>query len=65
MADDVVDPRLLQARVNETLGDVKVLLTMAQNHDTALKDLNRQFAELIGALVGALNSRSGALEDRG
>jgi hypothetical protein len=60
----IVETRLkvghLEARVNETARDIKVLLVMSQNLDEAVKDLNRQFGELIGAL----NSRIGAIENR-
>jgi Tfp pilus assembly protein PilF len=76
MADDagVVDLRMLQrqladlrlyfgrleARQNDQGRDIKLLLTMAQNLDEAVKDLGRQMGDLIGAVSGRL----GALEER-
>jgi hypothetical protein len=50
----------LDGRVNQIARDIRVLLTMAQNQDEAMKDLNHQLGEMIGVFSG----RFLAIEER-
>jgi hypothetical protein len=46
----------LDGRVNQIARDIRVLLTMAQNHDEAMKDLNHQLGEIIGVFSGRFST---------
>jgi uncharacterized protein Yka (UPF0111/DUF47 family) len=67
LGQQVTETRLrvghLEGVANEVRRDVRLVLLMAQNHDEAMKEMRREFGEMLGAM-SAINNRLERIEHR-
>jgi hypothetical protein len=67
LGQQVAETRLrvghLEGTANEIRRDVRLVLLMAQNHDEAMKEMRREFGEMLGAM-SAINNRLERIERR-
>jgi hypothetical protein len=67
LGQQVTETRLrvghLEGVANEVRRDVRLVLLMAQNHDEAMKEMRREFGEMLGAM-SAISTRLDRIERR-